>query len=410
MKTTIVCILVLLAGTFTFGQQASKMYRISDSLYRTKAYKESATACMKGIRLEWTTDVPDKQAIAAASWAMAGVADSAWNLLKTVSTSDRVGPYTARNIQSGKDFASLQTDKRWQPLVQKIVKQAASNYPQEEIIYGRKDGMALTMVRMNPKGKANGKAVIFVIAGNWRSSYGGFEAYYTPHAYMNLSKGYTVFAVLVGSQPRFTMADQIGDIKRAVRYVRYNAKNLGIDPGKIGITGYSAGGHLSLAVAAADEKIEAAADDPVDRVSSRVQAVAVLYPPTDLTNWDGKGNHWINKFQRQRDSRIFGAADFKTWNSKTYTYDVVSDTLERNKIAREISPLYAVTSDDPPVFIVHGDADSSVPIVQSESIIAKLKEAGVPCRLVVKKGGKHDATDMNPEFQEFPDWFDKYLK
>lgn len=410
MKASILSIVVLFASTFTFGQSASTMYRIADSLFRAKAYKESATICMKGIRLEWTKDVPDRQAMAAASWAMAGVADSAWILLKAVSTSERLTPYVARNIQNGKDFASLQTDKRWQPLTEQIVKKAASNYPQEEIIYGRKDGMALTMVRMNPKGKANGKAIIKIIAGSWRSSYAGYESYYAPMAYMYLAKGYTVFAVIVGSQPRFTMADQIIDIKRAVRYVRYNSKSLGVDPGKIGITGYSAGGHLSLAVATADEKIDPAAADPVDRVSSRVQAAAVLYPPTDLTNWDGKGNHFINNFQRQRDARIFGAVDFTTWNSKTFTYDPVVDTLERNRIAKEVSPLHAVTPDDPPVFIIHGDADRTVPLLHSQNFIAKLNEVGVPNRFVVRKGGKHDATDMNPELQEFPDWFDKYLK
>ena len=106
----------------------------------------------------------------------------------------------------------------------------------------------------------------------------------------------------------------------------------------------------------------------------------------------------------------YGLVDFKILNDKSYTYDPVQDTLQRNKIAREISPIYSVMPDDPPVFILHGDADTTVPLVHSQSFIAKLREGGVPCRLVIKKGGKHNPTDMNPEFQEFPDWFDKYLK
>ena len=409
MKTIIVLLAALFVSSFAFGQNASGMYGIADSLYKAKEYKASATSYRKGISMDWTKDVPDRSASAAASWAMAGVPDSTFQLLKAVSASDRVSPFVARSIRDHKEFTSLHADKRWQPLVDQLVKKATSNYPQEEIIYGRKDGTALTMIRLNPKGNANGKAVILVIAGSWRSSYGALEAY-TPHAYMYLAKGFSVFAVLVGSQPRFTMADQIVDIKRAVRYVRYHAAGWGIDGKKMGITGSSAGGHLSLAVATADEKIDASAADPVDRVSSRVQAAAVLYPPTDMTNWDGKGLNWINKFQQQRDARIFGAVDFKVWNDKTFTYDPVLDTLERNKIGKEVSPLYYVTPDDPPVFIVHGDADKVVPLVHSQSIIARLKEAGVPCRLVIKKGGKHDPTDMNPEYQEFADWFDKYLK
>ncbi|MBK9569212.1 MAG: alpha/beta hydrolase fold domain-containing protein [Chitinophagaceae bacterium] len=64
-----------------------------------------------------------------------------------------------------------------------------------------------------------------------------------------------------------------------MRYIRYNAGKFGIDPDHIGITGGSAGGHLSLAVATADDKMNPTAPDPVDRVSSRVQAIAVLFPP-----------------------------------------------------------------------------------------------------------------------------------
>jgi acetyl esterase/lipase len=410
MRTVIVFLGAFLASSVVFGQGASRQYQIADSLYRAKEYKASAATYMKGIRLEWSKDVPNRMTNAAALWAMAGVSDSAFHLLKSVANSERVTLGIARMIQDNKDFGSLKTDKRWQPLVEQVVKKAASNYPQIEINYGRKDGLALTMIRVNPKGKSNGKAILLINAGSWISSYQSFENFYNLQSYMYLAKGFTVFNVLVGSQPRYTMADQVTDVKRAVRYVRYHAPEWGIDPGKIGITGYSAGGHLSLAVATADEKIDPAATDPVDRVSSRVQAAAVLYPPTDLTNWDGKGNHFINNFQRQRDARIFGAVDFTTWNSKTFTYDPVLDTLERNRIAKEVSPLYAVTPDDPPVFIIHGDADRTVPLLHSQNFIAKLNEVGVPNRFVVRKGGKHDTTDMNPELQEFPDWFDKYLK
>ena len=84
--------------------------------------------------------------------------------------------------------------------------------------------------------------------------------------------------VVLGSQPRYAIPDQVDDLKRAVRYIRYNAKQLGIDPDHIGIEGGSAGGHLSLIIATADDKINENASDPVDRVSSRVQAAAVLFP------------------------------------------------------------------------------------------------------------------------------------
>src|SRR5689334_3084502 len=149
-----------------------------------------------------------------------------------------------------------------------------------EIIYGRKDGIALTMLQLKPNGKSKGKAIVRVIAGNWFSSY---EWASSPDM-LEVSKtlytdrGYTVFEVVVGSQPRYAIPDQISDVKRAVRYIRYNAKQFGIDPNHIGIEGSSAGGNLSLAVATADDKIDTASKDPIDHVSSRVQAATVLYP------------------------------------------------------------------------------------------------------------------------------------
>jgi len=281
-----------------------------------------------------------------------------------------------------------------------------------EIIYGRKDGVALTMIQLKPSGNPKGKAIVRVIAGNWYSSYewgsspdiiGASRTLYT-------DRGYTVFEVIVGSQPRYAIPDEISDIKRAVRYIRYNAKRFGIDPNHIGIEGSSAGGHLSLAVATADDKIDTASKDPVDHVSSRVQAATVLYPPTDFLNWGGPGLNVINQRGLQVQFKVYGAFDFRKFNDSTFTYDFVSDTTERNKIGREISPIYSVSADDPPVFIIHGDADQVVPLQQSETIIAKFKAAGVPNNFIIKKGAGHRFDDMQPEIKQFADWFDKYLK
>ena len=293
-----------------------------------------------------------------------------------------------------------------------IALEAQGNLLFEELIYGRKDGVALTMLQLKPAAKSNGKAIIKVIAGSWNSSYYQATRPATLEDSKNLytDNGYTVFEVIVGSQQRFAIPEQIEDVKRAVRYVRYHAKSLQVDPDHIGITGYSAGGHLSLAVATADEKIDKDSDDPVDQVSSRVQATAVLFPPVDFLNWNGQGLNLINVRDLQRQSRVFGAFDFRIWNDSTRTYDPISDTSARNKIGKEISPYYSVSRDDPPVFIIHGDADNVVPLYQSESIIARYKQAGVPNNLIIKKGMKHDILEMQPELKQFTDWFNKYLK
>jgi acetyl esterase/lipase len=347
---------------------------------------------------------------AACSWALAGNSDSSFHLLNKIATSDKVTKGKAGDIRDDNDLASLHSDKRWLSFVDKLIKKAKENsYVQEEIIYKRKDGMACTMIWIKPKVKTNNRAIIYVMSGAWISNYNGTEVS-TDAAEQFLARGYSVFAVFHGSQPRYTLPEIVSDIKRAVRYIRYNANKFAIDPDHIGITGTSAGGHLSLVVATADDNIYPNASDPVNRVSSKVQAVAVLFPPTDLLNWDGPGSNLVNATDRLKAAGVWEAFDFKKLNERYRYYEEVTDTSARNKIGWEISPINFVSPDDPPVFIIHGDADPTVPLQQSQSIIEKFNKAGVPNRFIIKKGGKHNPDDMKPEWLEFVDWFDKYLK
>ncbi len=410
MRNFIFCFCNLLLAQLSFGQNAGDPYKLADSLYKAKDYKNAATAYNAVISMQNNNAAISRYRVAAGSWAMANVPDSAFYLLESISKSGKLTKVDLQRIEYGADYAPIQKDKRWEKILDNIRKQAEKNsYPQEEFIYGRKDGIALTLVCIKPKVKSNGKAIIYVVSGSWFSSYNGIEIS-TEAAEQFLVKGYTVFAVIHGSQPRYAIPDAVSDIKRAVRYIRYNAGKFSIDPNHIGITGTSAGGHLSLVIATADDKVNPTAPDPVDRVSSRVQAVAVLFPPTDLLNWGGPGLNLINAKEPLKIARTWGAVDFRIWNDKFALYEDVNDTAERNKIAKEVSSLYFVSPDDPPVFIIHGDADPTVPLQQSRSIIARLNEAGVPNRFVIKKGGKHNGDDMKPEWLEFVDWFDKYLK
>jgi acetyl esterase/lipase len=410
MKDTIVLYFCILITLFSIAQNPNQLYRKADSLYALKDFKNAATVYSEGIKLQGPLSGSTRYIAAAASWLMANSPDSAFHVLENLSKNERLTQSDYKNIETAKDLAPLRTDKRWKPLLAAVQKQAEANtYPQEELVYGRKDGMGLLMTQLKPKLKSNGKAIISVLAGSWFSNFNMVErGVYYKRQY--LDKGYNVFMVVLGSQPRYAIPDQVDDLKRAVRYIRYNAKQLGIDPGLIGIEGASAGGHLSLTIATADNTIDADASDPVDRVSSRVQAVAVLFPPTDFFNWGFPGAATINQRAIQTQLRVYGAFDFRVWNNTTFTYDPVTDTATRNKIGKQISTIYAVSSDDPPVFIVHGDADMTVPVQQSQTFIAKLKAAGVENKFVIKKRGRHNPDDMQPELNQFVDWFDKYLK
>lgn len=409
MKYTIIFLLYILTTFLSIAQNANQLYRKADSLYAAKDFKNAAIAYNGGIRLQGAAAGLNRYLSAASSWTLANSPDSAHYVLDMLSKNDKLTQSDYQGIQTATDLAALQTDKRWKPLLAAVQKLADANtYPQEEFVYGRKDGMGLLMTHVKPKVESNGKAIISVQAGSWFSNFMMVErGVYYKRQY--LDKGYNVFMVVLGSQPRYAIPDQIEDLKRAVRYIRYNAKQLGIDPDHIGIEGGSAGGHLSLAIATADERINADANDPVDRVSSRVQAAAVLFPPTDFFNWGLPGVAMINAREQQTQARVYGAFDFRVWNSATITYDPVTDTSARNKIGKEISPIYSVSSDDPPIFIIHGDADMVVPVQQSQSFVAKLKEAGIPNNFIIKKGGRHNADDLKPELNQLVDWFDKYL-
>lgn len=277
-----------------------------------------------------------------------------------------------------------------------------------EIIYGHKDGLALTLFVQQPTVTAKGRAVINLINGNWTSGMNRAAGYFK-RAKSFADRGYTVFTVLTSSQPRYNIIDEVNDVKRAIRFVRYHAKDYHIDPDKIGITGSSSGGHLSLmAATATDSTIQS--NDPVDKVSSRVQAAGVFFPPTDFWNYGQEGYNAQASEMFITMARLGGAFDFKVFDQKLGVYQSVTDSASRRILAGQVSPIYQVSSDDPPIIIFHGDQDRLVPKQQSERMVAALKNAGVTSKLVIKEGGNHGWSGMEVEENQIADWFDIYLK
>ena len=219
----------------------------------------------------------------------------------------------------------------------------------EDVIYGRKFGTALTLDVFEPKNK-NGAAIIFVVSFGYFSDPEFIQAF--PDFYKPLlDHGYTIFAVLHGSQPRYIVPEIQEDIHRAVRFVRHNASKWGVDPEKLGITGVSGGGHLSLMIGTQGKPGSSESKDPVDRESSAVQAVACFMPPTDYLNWSKPNEEWMD----YEPVREFAAA----FGPKAQTRD------GRQELGKEISPIYFVTSAMPPTLIVQGEADKLVPLYQA---------------------------------------------
>jgi acetyl esterase/lipase len=273
----------------------------------------------------------------------------------------------------------------------------------EDVIYRRKHGTALTLDVFAPKENSNGAAIVLVISGAWRSSHDNIRPVFVTEY---VKRGYTIFAVVHGSSPKFTLPEIIDDMHRAVRFVRNRAEQYHFDPERIGVTGASAGGHLSLLLGTAGTAGNVDATDPVDRLSSRVQAVACFFPPTDLLNYGVSGYSILGQ---DASNGVRAPFDFQELDANLRAFVPITDRDRRLEIGKQISPAYHVTPDDPPTLIIHGDADTLVPLQQSKLIIEKYKEANVPCELIVKPGKPHGWPEIGEDVPTLVDWFDKYL-
>lgn len=261
-----------------------------------------------------------------------------------------------------------------------------------DVVYGRKFGFALTMDVVQPE-KPNGYGIVYMVSGGWVSNYSSdTPEYYIPF----LQRGYTVFSVRHACQPKFIIPEITQDIHRAVRYIRQNAEKWQINPDRLGISGGSAGGHLSLTMGVQGGPGNPAAKDPVDRQNSAIQAIACLYPPTDFLNYGKPGENAVGVGTLQRLKPAFGPE---------------SDTEKgREKLGKAISPIYHVTEKLPPTLIIHGDKDEIVPLQQAEIFVKRATEVGATAKLVVKTGLGHGWPDRLPDYQQFADWFDEHLR
>jgi acetyl esterase/lipase len=216
-----------------------------------------------------------------------------------------------------------------------------------------------------------------------------------------------VFAVVHGSQPKFTIPEVLEDMHRAVRYVKAHAREYAIDPDKLGITGGSAGGHLSLMQGCAPKEGNPKSPDPVERQSSRVAAVACFFPPTDFLNYGKEGAVALGDGTLKNFRPPF---DFWEREKGTNKLVVIADQERRKAIGKQISPVTHVTKDSAPALIIHGDADTLVPIQQAEVIVKQFRANGVPCELVVRKGAGHGGPAFATDAKVLADWIDKYTK
>lgn len=247
-----------------------------------------------------------------------------------------------------------------------------------DVVYGHKDGMALTFDVFKPA-KQNGAGVLFMVSGGWVSTWTPPEQAQGRWANL-LGKGFTVFAVRHGSSPRYKVPEAYADVNRAVRYIRLNAERFGVDANRLGVFGGSAGGHLSLMLGTASDEGKQDARDPVEKTSSRVAAVVAYFPPVDLRQIVGPNER-------------FPALEFDP------------------SLAESVSPILHVTPDDPPTLLIHGTQDELVPLTHSERIQKAFEENKVTSKLIVIEGAGHGFRGEHAEqaSDALAEWFEEHL-
>ncbi len=213
-------------------------------------------------------------------------------------------------------------------------------------------------------------AAVLVHGGGWdQGSRGG-----QPLAGWLAGRGYVVFDIdyrlATATDPSWHHATS--DVKCAVGWVAAQAGRFGIDPARIGLLGWSAGGHLALLAAYARTEPALAAHCPGG--DQPVAAVAALYPVTDLTALVATPVPWWDR-----------SPDVRTLVSR-FVGGTPATVPDRYRVA---SPISQVTRGVPPTFLAHGTRDQTVPIGQSRDLARRLAALGVPCRLIELPGSNH---------------------
>lgn len=260
-----------------------------------------------------------------------------------------------------------------------------------DVVYGQRNGKNLTLEIHRPA-VSNGIGVLIMVSGKWKSHPGKFRSWLAAPL---LREGMTVFAVSHIAQPEASVPEIVQDVHRAARFVRHHARSFGVDPQRLGVTGGSSGGHLSLMLATRGGPGQADAPDPVDREDSSVQAVAVFFPVTDLLNLGSSTENDGTGGPPRSFKRSFGAdaEDLEKWRV----------------IGREVSPIFHIGTELPPVLIAHGSADTLVPMDQSERFRERAAGFGHQVRLLVRSGARHGWPTMIWDLRLFAQWFKEQL-
>jgi acetyl esterase/lipase len=195
-------------------------------------------------------------------------------------------------------------------------------------------------------------AIVFVHGGGWRGGDKSRGRWQTdPEHFSRL--GYVTLSVNYRLTDQAPFPACLEDVKCSVRWLRDHARHLGVDPGRVGALGISAGAHLVTMLGLVGQEAGLEGDGPFQDQSSQVRAVCAAATPTDFLHWP---------------------APISTHRAVGPLLAGPSDSLQER--ARRASPVSYATSAAPPLFLIHGGQDTIVPIDQAERLVAALRQTG----------------------------------
>ncbi len=251
-------------------------------------------------------------------------------------------------------------------VVYKPVEMPAGFTSQLNVVYTKvKDWEGKLDLYLPSKDNGPTPIVINIHGGGWnkgvKESQTGFNTFF--------KMGYAVANIEYRLTGQATAPAAVEDTRCALIYLIKNAKQLNIDVNKIVIMGGSAGGHLALmaGLLANDHRFDGNCPG-VENI--KVAAIIDKYGITDVWDW-GYGKNVTSKSAGR-------------W---------LGDKANDQKFAASVSPINYVTKNSPPIFIVHGNADPTVPYQHSVELHKKLVEAGVKTEFITVEGGLHGKFD-----------------
>ncbi len=210
-----------------------------------------------------------------------------------------------------------------------------------------------------PADKANGSAIVICPGGGYGGLAVGHEGKDVA-AWLN-SFGVAGFMLKYRHAPKYKHPSPLLDAQRAIRTVRSRAKEFALDPARIGILGFSAGGHLTSTAGTHFDEGNAEAKDPIDRVSCRPDFMVLVYPVISLTT---KYTHGGSK------NNLLGKNPPK-------------------ELVESLSSELQVTSKTPPTFLMATSGDTGVPAENSVMFYMALREHKVKAEMHIYQNGGH---------------------